>query len=41
MAHAWYLIVRQALKDTPRVKAFSQFIVARASTLKRLQRARR
>jgi DNA-binding transcriptional LysR family regulator len=38
-AYGWYLIVREALKDVPRVKAFTQFIAARAGTLKRLQRS--
>ena len=38
--YGWYLIVQEALKDVPRVKAFNQFIVARASALKRLQRRR-
>jgi DNA-binding transcriptional LysR family regulator len=36
--YGWYLITREALRDVPRVKAFNKFIVARASTLKRLQR---
>jgi hypothetical protein len=39
--YGWYLIVPEALKDVPRIKAFNQFIVARASTLKRLQDRRR
>jgi DNA-binding transcriptional LysR family regulator len=38
MNFGWYLLTRQALKDLPRVKAFNQFIVARARTLKRRQR---
>jgi DNA-binding transcriptional LysR family regulator len=38
MNHGWYLLTRQELKDVPRVKAFNQFIVSRASRLKRLQR---
>jgi DNA-binding transcriptional LysR family regulator len=37
--YGWYLVTREALRDVPRVKAFNRFIVARASTLKRLQRA--
>jgi DNA-binding transcriptional LysR family regulator len=39
MNFGWYLVTRQALKDVPRVKAFSQFIVAHARTLSRLQRS--
>ena len=35
--YGWYLITREALKDVPRVKAFNQFIVARANTLRRLR----
>ena len=38
--YGWYLITREALRDVPRVKAFNKFIVAHASTLKRLQRRR-
>jgi DNA-binding transcriptional LysR family regulator len=38
--YGWYLITREALKDVPRVKAFNKFIIAHASTLKRLQRKR-
>jgi hypothetical protein len=38
--YGWYLITREALRDVPRVKAFNKFIVAQASTLKRLQRRR-
>ena len=37
--YGWYLLVREALKDVPRVKAFNPFIAARASSLKRLQRS--
>ena len=40
MDHGWYLLTRQELKGVSRVKAFNQFIVSRASRLKRLQRAR-
>jgi DNA-binding transcriptional LysR family regulator len=36
--YAYYLVTRESLKDVPRVKAFNKFIVARASTLRRLQR---
>ena len=38
--YGWYLVTRTALKDVPRVKAFNQFIIAHAGTLKRLQRTR-
>jgi DNA-binding transcriptional LysR family regulator len=37
---SYYLLTRESLKNVPRVKAFSKFIVARASTLRRLQRRR-
>jgi DNA-binding transcriptional LysR family regulator len=36
--YGYYLVTRESLKDVPRVKAFKKFIVARASTLRRLQR---
>jgi DNA-binding transcriptional LysR family regulator len=37
---SYYLVTRESLKNVPRVKAFNKFIVAKASTLKRLQRRR-
>ena len=36
-----YLITREALKDMPRVKAFTKFIGVRASLLKRTPQAQR
>ena len=37
----YYLVIRQSLKDVPRVKAFSKFLAARAATLKRVLEGRK
>ena len=34
--YGYYLVTREALKDVPRVKAFNEFIVGRATVLKHI-----